>query len=1296
MKACTRLRADAQHIRFRPSSKNSSFLKCRRLKLISKMFDVTSDDIAQLNDVDLRELVGRLCEAELASQGLSTAAVTWGGNQTAADGGLDVRVALPLGTPINGYIPRFSTGFQVKTPDMARAAILAEMHPNGVIRPVIQELADVDGAYVIVSSHGSTADSALRNRQNALREALTGVDNAAQLHTDFYDRTRLATWVRQHPGLITWVKEKVGRALVGWRPYGPWSGAAEGVDTEYLLDDKLRLHFSGHRDAPPQPVTNAIDELRDGLAQPGKMVRLVGLSGVGKTRLVQALFDARIGSRPLPPSLAVYTNLSDNPDPQPTGLASDLMANRTRAVLIVDNCPPDLHRRLSDLCSASGSTVSVLTVEYDVRDDQPEGTQVVTLDTSSPELIEKLVRRRFSHLSAVDARTVAEASGGNARIAIALAGTVEKSETVADLSDDELFQRLFRQRHDPNDALLLAAQACSLVYSFQGEAMAGDEAELLRLAALADQTPRELYRNVGELFRRDLVQHRSVWRAVLPHAIANRLAARALEDTPYDLIDQQLVTGGTDRLARSFSRRLAFLHDHPHAIAIVDRWLAPGGLLGNVTGLNDLGQAMFENVAPVSPSAALAGLERVSSRDLEVVAAVLRRHRLLLRSLAYDPALFERSTSLLVLATTQSLGERETKEASDTFASLFTIYLSGTHATIEQRLGVIERLLRSGELKQRSLGLAALDKILKTTFFTSHHRFEFGARSRDYGYQPRSNDDVSKWHSAALALIEWLAFTEGVLIPELGDLVARNFRGQWTSAQMFVHLEGLVRQFAANGFWREGWAACRQTMRFDKDRLTPASFSRLSALEAELKPTNLPGRVRATVLGGLDLEDIKLEGDIASEFERLDAIAQELGAAVAVDEAALADLLPDLLRGGNRAWEFGRGLARASEGSRATWSKLVEGLGQLPPEQRNVQVLRGFLAECWEKDRDLAQCLLDAALDHPTLVTFVPILHSAVQLDTRGVERLKRALNSGQVQVGMYRNLAHGRTTGQLEGSDLRDLLLLIADQPDGFDVALEILYMRLFSDGLAQRQREPELIEAGRELMRRVRFKQRGEQDDYKAAEVVRTCLAGPEAAPFAAELADRMRQAIAANDTYSFDNDELMKALLTVQPTAVLDALFKGDDREQQEGVMVFDHLHDYQSNPADEISCEDLIVWCNREREKRFSLAASFVTFARRAEESGSKVWSEQAKALLAHAPDPGSVLTVFVERFRPMIWGGSRATLMEANARLLDSLEEETASSLTLIITEAKAQLAREVEEEREWETAKDRARDERFE
>lgn len=63
---------------------------------------------------------------------------------------------------------------------------------------------------------------------------------------------------------------------------------------------------------------------------------------------------------------------------------------------------------------------------------------------------------------------------------------------------------------------------------------------------------------------------------------------------------------------------------------------------------------------------------------------------------------------------------------------------------------------------------------------------------------------------------------------------------------------------------------------------------------------------------------------------------------------------------------------------------------------------------------------------------------------------------------------------------------------------------------------------------------------------------------------------------------------------------------------------------------------------------------------------------------------------------MSWSGSRAALMEANARLLDSLESDLPSDLVRFVTEAKAQLAGDVARERQWETEQDRARDERFE
>src|ERR1043166_5075558 len=104
------------------------------------MFEITGDDIAALSDEDLRTLVGLLCEAELRRHGHSPAAVAYGGNQNAAGGGLEVRVALPPGASLSGFIPEPGTGFQVKKPDMPRADIIDEMKPAGALRPVIAGL----------------------------------------------------------------------------------------------------------------------------------------------------------------------------------------------------------------------------------------------------------------------------------------------------------------------------------------------------------------------------------------------------------------------------------------------------------------------------------------------------------------------------------------------------------------------------------------------------------------------------------------------------------------------------------------------------------------------------------------------------------------------------------------------------------------------------------------------------------------------------------------------------------------------------------------------------------------------------------------------------------------------------------------------------------------------------------------------------------------------------------------------------------------------------------------------------
>jgi hypothetical protein len=231
---------------------------------------------------------------------------------------------------------------------------------------------------VIVSSKGSTADSRLIERRDAMRAAAADPDCAGNLHLDFYDRTRLADWVSDYPGETLWLRDRIGQPPAGWQPFGNWSRAPEGGDDTYLSDDTARLRDGRCTQDDALSINDGIARLRSLLSVPGGIVRLTGLSGTGKTRLLEALFDPRIGHEPLDPALAVYLDIGhDAPQPSAAQLANQLIAEGRRTILLMDNCPRETHDAIAAECGSREGPLSLITVDLDIRDDKPEDTDVL-------------------------------------------------------------------------------------------------------------------------------------------------------------------------------------------------------------------------------------------------------------------------------------------------------------------------------------------------------------------------------------------------------------------------------------------------------------------------------------------------------------------------------------------------------------------------------------------------------------------------------------------------------------------------------------------------------------------------------------------------------------------------------------------------------------------------------------------------------------------------------------------------------------------------------------------------------
>ncbi len=1270
------------------------------------MLEITSNDVAALSDGDLRDLVGLLCESELRSHGLSTSAVTWGGDQNASDGGIDVRVRIEDGAPPGGFVPKTSVGFQVKKTDFTPGLIGPEMRPEGELRESIRDLIDESGAYIIASSASNTSKTALTNRLKAMQSAVADYPRHANLHLDFYDRNRLATWIRNHPGLVIWVRKRIGRGLAGWQPYSSWATSPDGEIDEYLLDDKASLH-AGIADEKGTSVAQGIDRIRDILREVRGIVRLAGLSGVGKTRLVQALFDSRVGRNPIDPALVIYTDMNDNPSPQPTGMISDLVASRARAIVVVDNCAPDLHRRITEVCQASDSLISAITVEYDVQEDEPEGTEVFRLEPSSVQLVAKLIARRYPVISDLDVDRISKFSGGNARVALVLAKASAHHGSVAGLQDEELFKRLFYQRQERDDSLLKAAQACALLYSFQGEALNGDDAELPKIAALVGTSPQQLFAKVSQLKQRDLVQRRSVWRAILPHAIANRLAQMALREIPFELIEAQF---DSERLLKSFSRRLGYLHESDEAKRIVERWLSKDGRLADVGNLTHLGLTVFDNIAPVAPEATLASIEVALSgpNASKLINDESRRNRIgtLLYSIAYDASLFNRCVAGMIrLALAESSdGPNHVRRALD---GLFHILLSGTHASVSQRVRIADDLLSSGDPAERLLGIHLLEALLKSHAFSATHSFEFGARVRDYGYWPKSREENSHWFAATLQLARQVTVKNDENALTIRSTVAQSIRGLWfLGREVQDQFEAIAAEIATSDYWQAGWIAVRFLLSHlsDTNKEDSTALERLRDFETRLRPKNVIEQVRTVVLsdnrGPFDYADLGEAGALEKPVtarEKAYVAAEELGKMVCGDETAIAVLLPDLVMGKPaRLYPFGRGLALACADHRILWDQLVHAISNTAEDKRNIDGLRGFLNGLSTVDSQLCEALLDEALTHHTLGAWFPGLQSALAITNAGTDRLKRAVVLGRAQPWAFQFLGWERTDDAVSARDLQALVTSLAKCEHGHEAAIDILAARLYSNEETTREYPSELIDTGRELLATADFSIRSNTYDYHLRTIAKVCIRDVEGAASAVALCDRIKLGLSDRTFDAFHFEELLKSVFELQPRIALNMFFRSEPQNESSDFAEadFNPTIARERKPLDLVPIEVMCQWCDESAAARYPILSRFGSFDTVSQE-GAK-WSPFAIEMLKRAPDPQAILKIFVKRFHPTSWSGSLSAIIESRLGLLDQIRELNNPCLDEYATEIKSQLINEIATRRKFEDERDKELDERFE
>ncbi|MEQ5184716.1 hypothetical protein [Providencia rettgeri] len=1283
------------------------------------IFDIEKDELLGLSDVQLEELIARLSEAEVAAHGHSPARVNWSGSINAPDGGIDVHVNVPVKQLTTGFLERPNTILQSKKHSMPKMAITKEMVIGGKLSSTISLLAAQGGSYIIVSLADDCTTPVLNNRIEAMQDAVSRDPNGSNLHLSFYDRSKLTQWVRQHPSVMLWVKRKLGRGYSGWQPYGAWSNPPQGAVDKIIFAQGVKISLPSGK-GQNLSIEDAIGPMRDLVRTTNKAIRITGLSGVGKTRIVQALFDETVntvGTDALDRTIAVYVDTGAKPEPSATVMLERLISENRHSIMILDNCPSDLHADLAKRVSTACDNVKLITIEYDIRDDKPQTTEVIHIETVGPEVAEKLLLRRFPNIGQNNARRIAEFADGNARISLAIAERVEEGESLAQLSDAQLFNRLFDQRNHQNDDLKEQAEILSLVYSFSISDPDVGENELEVLGSLSGYSKNQLFRTVKKLIDRHIVQKRAHWRAILPQAIANRLASSALDSIPTEQLRTIFEFSNNQRLLMSFAHRLGLLHDHPVAIEIVEDWLQPEGLLGKILELDDSQIRMLEYIAPVAPDALLNRIQIVltSSNFNELTHYAPRRTTTLklLQALAYEPKNFELCAKLLISIADDEKESSNHDDARQKLTKFFQPYLSGTHASIEQRIKILNDCLISNTITRRSLGLKMLSTALNSGPWSGIGLHEFGAKPRDFGFEP-NYDELVEWRHAFINCALQLGISNDLELKNSArQILANQFRGMWYQEAMREILIDAARKLHSFSPWSEGWKAIRSVIYFnysksqDSQNLKPIPDS-LVALEKELEPNNLISKIITFVLSqgrdywALDNDFNHNAGDKYTDAQkRLEANAQRLGKIFAISNHKLYELGSNLF---SSEWmpyraAFGKGLAKGTCDQKIHWQNLVDELKKYPEINKDFSVFKGFIEEVDSINRELAQEILDQCAQHSELKKVLVDLHPWKEFTINDFNRCIAILDDSDINPFMYGAILWAAKYADLPRECILDLTSRLLSKPNGDDVVLEGLSMRLHDkdESIDILGAEFRLLglKAGISRLKR-NDNDSGSMSDYNMERVINAALRFDGNEPEKLEWLDTIFDVIDNSYGYLYSFETVIEKTVSLMPEEFLCRIFEGTDRQKQ-SRLYFIRGNDRNGSVLEKIDKNSLLEWCCFKNDSNiFAAVATGINLWVKDEATSITILSEMATKLLELAPEPKVVLEAFAECTTPSCWSGSLANIMQSKADAISQLITHDRTDISIAAKSVNEKLTHRIENERSHERKDAEEREQRFE
>lgn len=1002
------------------------------------IFEITYSDVERLTDIQLTSLLIKLLYSEAGKNGIYANAVGGSLNITVGDGGEDAHIRWVGGVERTDWFPNRYTLFQCKATNMPPATCKKEfLYKDGIkLKPQVENVLNTGGTYILFYSKGLN-DSQITPRINKFREALreAGKGYADTADIQIYDANKIAAWANTYVAVQVQICNMLGRPMPGgaltWEEWEKYDDFLTPYETSHLLDEKisaLRNHFTGVK----------------------RIARIIGLSGLGKTRLALETFRPPADcendiEQQMRSEKTIYLDAKKVGDV--LNLVVQWRKNNLTGIIVVDNCDLKLHQALEKEIMHRDSQFSLLSLDFSLKKDG-SAYPLIELEQMPDDVISKIIKQSYQALPDTDVNRIVQFSQGFPQIAVLLAkARLQDAVDIGNLHDDVLLDKLLWGGSDADSSKKEAISACS-IFEYVGFEKELAKQRYFVADNICTMDRDNFYRYIKEFIESGIVDQRQRYIRVVPKPLAVRLAADWWKGCSPEKAKKLMTEPMPDGMLEALCDQLSNLHFLPEAQNIIQELCSDQAPFGQAEVLNsEKGSRLFRSLVEVNPVATAQCLNKVfGDWNIEQLFTIKEGRRNLVWSiekLCFWESTFEAAAKIMLKF---AVAENETwgNNATNQFLQLYHSLLSGTQTPPFARLGVIDYALQQHGKPYSILAIKALGAGLETHWFSRSSGVEKqGSRAPLSDWRPKVWGEIFDYWRECLKRLEIIAKGDDAELANLASQqILDNIRGL-AAYGLLKEIKTVIDNLMIHRgqYWPEAYEKIQEIVTYELPKMPEEGKILVNEIIELLKPSS----IRDILVQKVSLPPWhNYEKKEGSYIDLAEKAAEDLAHQFVADIGPILENIDTLLIGEQRkSFFFGRRLGLEIDDPKQFIDACLNCVRRMEFKNVNLSVLCGFFAGIQNRFPDVVITTLNNLAADPQLGYFVIDLTRAIKPKK---EDLERVINSVGSNIERLRPFAYGSILEELPEEDIECFCEQISRQGAPW-IALDILYLHCFHD---------------------------------------------------------------------------------------------------------------------------------------------------------------------------------------------------------------------------------------------------------